>query len=485
MTWSRGVDLVRIAVHLLVLRPLLWISCGVHVTGRNRLRHLDRFVLIANHNSHIDTLLLFHLLPWRQIPKTHPVAEHAYFSRSRLVLSLVSFLFRPVWIERGRPDLDPLGGIRRQLDHDHNIMVFPEGTRGAPGELLRFKSGIGRLAADYPDLPIIPVFLAGPERILPKRSLLPLPFFNHVVVGPPQICRGSHRDRTLALESILLELSESECAGRHRRRQHLVDLETRIPTIAVLGIDGSGKSTLSRALAERLSEAGRCGLVTDRLEFLEKGALLEVQPLVTETLRQLIGRHAKQAKSLKNYKIPKLAELLLRDHLLGEIGRWYRPDRVVMDGSPLLNMVAWAVLYREHLFNEDTCRKAVSFFTSREQVATNDPVFREFPELKVLKRLRLNRLSLPDAVVFLDVRPQTACRRIASRGEQRQVHETEDKLRKLRDAYLLVCDVVRTYRGISVLRTDGERPPDKVADEAIQFVESCRKERVEENGTAH
>ena len=37
-------------------------------------------------------------------------------------------------------------------------------------------------------------------------------------------------------------------------------------------------------------------------------------------------------RSLKSYKVPKLAELLLRDHVVGEVRRWYAPDAIVMDG---------------------------------------------------------------------------------------------------------------------------------------------------------
>ena len=87
-----------------------------------------------------------------------------------------------------------------------------------------------------------------------------------------------------------------------------------------------------------------------------------------------------------------------------------------------------------------------------------------------LKRLKLNRLTLSDAVVFLDVPPVTACQRIDKRGEQKQVHETEEKLGKLREAYHMVCDVVHGERGVIVSRLDAEATPENIANAAIEFL---------------
>jgi 1-acyl-sn-glycerol-3-phosphate acyltransferase len=485
MSGLRPANLVRVVVHLLVLRPFVWLFCGLRVTGKANLRQLDRYVIIANHNSHADTLLLFSLLPVKHISTTHPVADRDYFSRFRPVFRLVEFLLQPIWVERGRPrgEEEALGEIGERIRRGHNVMLYPEGTRGEPGQLLRFKSGIGRLATRFPDLPVVPVFLSGPERVLPRRSALPLPFCNHAVVGPPRVFHARHRDITRALERTITELYEAEFARRHRRREAP---RAPLPTIAVLGIDGSGKSTVSRAVSRRLSENRRVCLVSDRLEFLEEGAPMPVQPLLTEALRRFIGSRAKKARSLKGYKIPKLVELLLRDHLLGEVRRWYRPDVIVLDGSPLLNMVAWAVLYRETFFNAQACAKAIAFFTGGGRgLPADDPIFAEFPELNTLKRLRLNPLTLPDAAVFIDVPPGTACNRIAARGERRQVHETEERLAKLRDAYGLVCEVVRERRGIEVTRVNGEDPPEKVAAAALEFLrERVIAERAP-NGHAH
>jgi len=231
-----------------------------------------------------------------------------------------------------------------------------------------------------------------------------------------------------------------------------------------------------RRLALAAPSEGAVGWIGDTLELFEQGVALDLQPLRVERLREWIGGQAKQAKSLARYKIPKLTELLLRDRILEQTQRWYRPALVVMDGSPLLNMTAWAVLYREEYFDEHFCARAVAEMSSRDAgLEGGEDLAKLFPELKTLRRLRLNRLTMPDLVVFLDVAPDVALARIASRGEQRQVHETAEKLGKLRDAYRMVCRVVEARFGVPTVVLDGERPLDEVVAEATRFVsESAR-----------
>jgi nicotinamide riboside kinase len=330
-----------------------------------------------------------------------------------------------------------------------------------------FKTGVARVLGQRRDVPVVPVHLFGPERAFPRAAPFPIPLWNHVTVGPPMRLTGERHDITATLQRAVTDLDRTVAAGRHRRTER----RTPAKTVAVLGIDGSGKSTLSRRLAEVASTDAAVGWIGDTLELFERGAAQDLQPLRVERIREWIGGRAKQAKSLARYKIPKLTELLLRDRILAETQRWYRPALVVMDGSPLLNMTAWAVLYREEYFDEGFCARAVAEMSSRDPgLAEGEDLAKLFPELKTLRRLRLNRLKVPDLVVFLDVAPDVALERIASRGEQRQVHETAEKLGKLGEAYRMVCRVVEARFGVPTLVLDGVRPLDQVVAEAAKFV---------------
>jgi hypothetical protein len=247
---------------------------------------------------------------------------------------------------------------------------------------------------------------------------------------------------------------------------------------AVLGIDGSGKSTLSRRLAEGYGERERTGLVADRAEVIERGEVTDLHAQLTEHLRQRIAARAKEAASLERYKIPKIAELLLRDRLIGEMAREYRPARLFMDGMPVLNLTAWTILYHASDFADETCAKVLCALTQHPPVPPEgDAVYESFPELLRLRELGFDHLHVPDATIFLDVPPEVCVSRIAARGKAAQVHETTVHLTRLRDAYLTVCDVLERGWGLPVLVLEGDRQPSVVAEEARRFVDGCWKAR--------
>ena len=456
--------LLALVVHLLVLRPLLHLVFGLNVRGRDNLPASGPCILAANHNSHLDILVIFASLPARLIVSAHIVAAYDYFARHRLLFAAVDFLFVPVWVDRESGGENTIERLNAYLDAGKSIIIFPEGTRGEAGQLGHFHGGVGKLAVDHPGIPLLPVFLRGTERALPRKASLPLPIWQHVSIGPPQRLVGGSGDITSGVRESILALERSDIASRHRRRPE----RHRTFVVAVLGIDGSGKSTLSRRLAIDFSGAGRTCLIGDSLEVFAAGRPRAVQPLLKEKLRRWVSAQAKDAKSLARYRIPKLTELLLRDALLGEARRWYGTDQVFLDGSPILNMTAWSILYRPELMSADFCARAMALLAGK--AAGKDSLFRDFPELRVMKRLGLTRLAVPDAVIFLDVHPAISMERIRSRGEATQVHETEEKLGRLREAYLLVVEAARERMGLPGFVLDGGRDQDSIAAEARQMV---------------
>ena len=69
---------LRVLIQILLVRPLLRLVFGITVTGKENLHELDQFIIVANHNSHLDTFLLYSILPVDQISKTSPVAAREY-----------------------------------------------------------------------------------------------------------------------------------------------------------------------------------------------------------------------------------------------------------------------------------------------------------------------------------------------------------------------------------------------------------------------
>ncbi|MBU1693974.1 MAG: 1-acyl-sn-glycerol-3-phosphate acyltransferase [Verrucomicrobia bacterium] len=447
---------------MLIIRPLLRLLFGVNVVGRENLDGVDRFIMAANHNSHLDIFLLLSALPPGKTAKTHPVAARDYFEKPAWLFGIVQFLLRPIWVDRNNSGLAAIKEMQRRLDDGCSIIIFPEGTRGQAGELQDFRGGVGLIARQNPDIPVVPVYLEGPERAFPKDAAFPLPLWNHITIGPPQLIRGKSREITSALYRHLKTLADEEQAYRQRRQP-----EPHRPFVAaVIGIDGSGKSTLSRRVIGCFK--GESCFVGDGLELFTNGEPHDAQPLTINEVRKWMGRQAKSAKNLARYKMRKLAELLLRDRLLSEVERWYRPDHIFMDGSPLLNMTAWAMLFHEEFFNAEVCSKALDILSGKDDRLKKDPIFEQFPELKALRKLNLNHLHLPDAVIFLDVDPEVSMQRIASRGEAVQAHENTEKLTKLRAAYHLVCDVLEQSR--PVCRLSGDKSLEQLTQEAAAFI---------------
>ena len=89
-------------------------------------------------------------------------------------------------------------------------MLFPEGTRGEPERLQVFKKGIGHLARARPKVPVVPVFMHGLGKALPKGSSLLVPF--NVTVSVGEALHGTESyDRFVAeLESAMTALAAEE-----------------------------------------------------------------------------------------------------------------------------------------------------------------------------------------------------------------------------------------------------------------------------------
>jgi 1-acyl-sn-glycerol-3-phosphate acyltransferase len=487
---------IRTVVHLVVLRPLLHLVFGLNIRGRENLPLEGPYVIAANHNSHLDILILFAALPVQMISRTRVVAARDYFAPRPVLFAAVDFLFQPIWVDRRHLPRDLLATLCDQIDTGFNIIIFPEGTRGTAGLIDTFQLGVGQLIADRPETALVPVLLQGSDRSLPRGVFVPVPVWHRVRIGLPLQVSGGRSEITAALRQSILDLARASEVKRHRRRA----AHTHTPVVAVLGIDGSGKSTLAKSLAqavsdwtrnetqsdlkcsrdqlERTQRGGTTCLIGDRLELYTAGAPRSAQPVIKEKLRRWMSAQAKDARSLARYKIPKITELLLRDALVGEVQRWFGLDMIIQDGSPLLNMTAWSALYRPDQLSSDFCARAISVLAGAGGRGGRDRGLEdEFSELRTMRRLGLTGLVLPDMVLFLDVEAAEAVHRIERRGEAMQVHETGEKLTRLREAYQMVVTACRDECNLPTLVIDGHQPADQVAADAMDFVhEVCAAE---------
>lgn len=144
-------------------------------------------IYFANHTSHIDTLALWSALPPVLRRTTRPVAARDYWNASPLRRYIAVRVLNAILIDRQRadPSFDPLVPLTLALEQGDSMIIFPEGTRGEQRLPAPFKSGLYRLAKQFPQAELVPVYLENLHRSMPKGRYLPVPITCSVWFGVP------------------------------------------------------------------------------------------------------------------------------------------------------------------------------------------------------------------------------------------------------------------------------------------------------------
>lgn len=195
---------------LIIVRPVIVIVIGLIVHSRERLPLKGPAIIAPNHNSHLDTLTLMSLWPLLKLHRVRPAAAADYFLRNRALAWISLNLIRIIPVDRQRKDeeSDPLRDMDAALQRGEILLIFPEGSRGAPEQISRFKTGVARLVERHPEVPIIPVFTHGLGKSLPRGTFLLVPFFADIVIGEPVYWAGSVEATMAAYQSAMEKLAK-------------------------------------------------------------------------------------------------------------------------------------------------------------------------------------------------------------------------------------------------------------------------------------
>lgn len=252
--------------------------------------------------------------------------------------------------------------------------------------------------------------------------------------------------------------------------------------VCVLGIDGSGKSLISASLAAAL--AAELSLVAGSAgdAFYIYGADEDhLAPSFHPRGLPLSGRFSVRFKRWakhwvdrrKVYPFLKLAQMLCQDSAAQELTRRYDVQVMVSDGNVLLSATGRAANYRRPASDGDVAKVTetpcvedlaalFAYMTDGKPLSVKSAT--RLPPMQRARRidrwcraLGMSGVWLPDAVIFLDLPPRLALRRIAGRHQKVDRHENEADLAQAREMYLKTLEAFQSYCAqVSVLQIETE-----------------------------
>ena len=172
----------------------------IRVRGRENISTRQSYVVVANHQSQYDIVVLYGWLGvdfrWvmkkelRKIPGLGIACEkigHIFIDRSNT-----------------KKALESLEAAKKAITDGVSVIFFPEGTRSSTGKLGSFKMGAFKMAKDL-DLPVLPVTISGTRNVLKTKSVLLWPGKVEMTIHPPipagELTEKALKDNTHAVMS--------------------------------------------------------------------------------------------------------------------------------------------------------------------------------------------------------------------------------------------------------------------------------------------
>ena len=194
-----------------IIKPIVKIVIGLRYQNSPILPKDGPAVLIANHNSHLDTMVLISLLPLKTLHKVQPVAAADYFLKNKFLGWFALNIIGILPIERQGKDktVNPIEQCAKALDSGKILIFFPEGSRGEPEKMMDLKYGVVKLAERCPKVPLYPIYMHGLGKTLPKADALFVPFFCDVVFSEPLSYEAQGDDFYETVKVRFVEMQES------------------------------------------------------------------------------------------------------------------------------------------------------------------------------------------------------------------------------------------------------------------------------------
>jgi 1-acyl-sn-glycerol-3-phosphate acyltransferase len=201
-------------LHKFTLQSFIRVILGGEYSNTNNLKGLDQFVIVANHNSHVDTAAILSALPIRHAHKVHAVAAKDYFAKNK-VSEIVFRLFMNILIidrKTSEGKSQAISIMEQAIDDGKSLIIFPEGSRSTDSSIKKFKTGIVKLLRSKPKLAIVPIYFHSSGQVQPKGDPMLVPHNFKMIIGKPFHLPNDERDDQNCAEFIrgkVLELQQT------------------------------------------------------------------------------------------------------------------------------------------------------------------------------------------------------------------------------------------------------------------------------------
>ncbi len=201
--WWKPVEWIRIGFIEAVMRPLVWLLANPRVVGPAQALPREPMLIVANHvtsfdgplvqyalegrvRRHVAAAMLGEMLEeyrhWRNPERVN--GKDKFYLFGPAAYFLLTALFNVFPLPRSKDFQMSFAHAGKALDRGYNVLVFPEGTRSAAGELAGFRAGIGLLAKQS-GVPVLPVAIRGLGALKERGRRWFRPGSIEVCVGEP------------------------------------------------------------------------------------------------------------------------------------------------------------------------------------------------------------------------------------------------------------------------------------------------------------
>lgn len=202
-----------------LLRLLRATYAPTTVVGAERLDDTKGpLVLVANHSSHADTMLILLALPRRIRRRVIVAAAADYFFTSKFTSTLSALFIGAIPVDRTKVSRKTLEDCHRLLAEGWSLALYPEGGRSVDGEIAEFKAGAAWIARRA-KVPVLPIHLSGARDVLPKgrkwpkRHAVTVTFGEPISVGDGEDARGFNQRIEQAVRALAPVASAPESAA--------------------------------------------------------------------------------------------------------------------------------------------------------------------------------------------------------------------------------------------------------------------------------